>query len=235
MSISMGLSRGMAGCVFLFFLSVGISYADTLYLKNGRSLDGIVKHQDNRSVELEVCSGSVIFKRDEVARVEIASPEAAEALRSSWSRSKNESGLRALQEQMREAAGPQGFEYSPETNSIVVKAVLNGRLRVDLLLDTGASLVVLKKEIADELGINVRTEGEDVTLILADGKRVRARFVILDRVAAAGMEVPHIEAAILTEDVSDLLHGQGLLGMSFLKRFNFKIDHRNQRLILEAL
>ena len=232
---SMIMRRLIVWCLLLVCCAGSAAYADTLYLKNGRSLDGLIKRQDADSIELEVCSGSVIFKRSEVAKIESSSPAETEKLRHGWERQKKESYLRSLQEKTQEELGPQGFEYSDETNSMLVKVVLNGQLKVNLVLDTGASLLVLKKDIAKKLGVDTGKQAQDVTLILADGRHITARYVVLQRVAAAGMQAENVEAAVLLEDIPELRLGDGLLGMSFLKNFNFKIDYRNKRLILERL
>lgn len=44
-----------------------------------------------------------------------------------------------------------------------------------------------------------------------------------------------MDAAILLDDVAGINFKDGLLGMSFLKNFNFKIDQSNNRITLEKL
>ena len=60
-------------------------------------------------------------------------------------------------------------------------------------------------------------------------------MVILGSVGVQDSEVENIEAAILPEEDSASIPEDGLLGMSFLKKFNFKIDQKNDKLILEKL
>jgi len=66
----------------------------------------------------------------------------------------------------------------------------------------------------------------------ADGRIIDAKFIILDSVSVEGLEVKNVEAVVLLEE-STMNVGDGLLGMSFLNRFNFQIDTVNKKLILE--
>jgi predicted aspartyl protease len=71
-----------------------------------------------------------------------------------------------------------------------------------------------------------------VELIVADGRKIHARYVVLDSVSVQGVEARKVEAAVLSED-RDPNMKDGLLGMSFLKRFKFNIDLQNTKLSLE--
>jgi predicted aspartyl protease len=74
-----------------------------------------------------------------------------------------------------------------------------------------------------------------VELIMADGRKTEAKMVILESVSVQDSEIKNIEAAVLPEKDSAAVPEDGLLGMSFLKKFNFKIDQKNDKLILEKL
>ncbi|MFH1398429.1 MAG: hypothetical protein ABIH27_07770 [Candidatus Omnitrophota bacterium] len=50
-----------------------------------------------------------------------------------------------------------------------------------------------------------------------------------------GVEAKEVDAAVLLDEVAGIKFKDGLLGMSFLKKFNFKIDQANNRVILERL
>jgi len=48
-----------------------------------------------------------------------------------------------------------------------------------------------------------------------------------------GVEAKGVGAVVLPEGAAFTRGEDGLLGMSFLRKFNFKIDHTTKKLILE--
>jgi clan AA aspartic protease (TIGR02281 family) len=103
-------------------------------------------------------------------------------------------------------------------------------------LDTGASLVVLRKNIAQKLGIDLRNVQSDLKMQLADGRQVNVKSLVLESIKVQNAEAKNVEAAvILDEETQGSEFYDGLLGMSFLRKFNFKIDQKEKKLILEKL
>jgi aspartyl protease family protein len=93
-----------------------------------------------------------------------------------------------------------------------INAQINGA-RVAMVLDTGASSVVLSPEDAKAAGLPVDLLNYTVSIDTANG-RTRAAPVTLDRVAVGGLEERSVEALVVQP-------GQlktSLLGMSFLNR-----------------
>jgi len=221
--------------VFLAGLS-GELRADTLYLKNERSIEGIIKIEDGESIELEVCSGgSVRLKKSEIERIEKSTPEESGALRQKWERQKKESEDRLLRQRLEEEREPKKVEFSNAIQGIVVEATLNRKVQASLILDTGASIIMLRKNIAEKLGIKLDQVKPDMKVTVADGRQINAKHIILESVKVEKVEADNVDAAVLLDEVGDVSFGDGLLGMSFLKRFNFKIDHKDKKLILEKL
>ena len=122
-------------------------------------------------------------------------------------------------------------EYTVDGRSIVVETMLNDLVKARLIVDTGATLVVLSPHIASQLGIVQAKEGALIAATLADGRQVKASPVILKSVTVGGVTVKNVEACVLesTEDTQE----DGLLGLSFLKHFVIKIDATNNSLIFE--
>lgn len=119
-------------------------------------------------------------------------------------------------------------EYGPH---IVVSALLNGTLEAKLLLDTGASLVVISKNAAKMLGIDIEKGGfPSGSTVLADGSTAQAILVTLSSVKVGNAEVKNVRTAVL-EAVPDMQ--DGLLGMSFLENFIVSIDGKSKSLVLE--
>lgn len=231
-----------AAFVFLLFSNL---FADTLYFDNGQKIDGLIKKEDVDAVELEICLGGVVeFKKSEIERIERFTPEEADALRQKWLKQKSEDdGMRAKQKALEPPKPPPkkiqpktpGALFTEKGQSIMLDAVLNKDVPANLVLDTGATFIILKKEMAERLGISLEDAKLDAILIMADGRRVSAKYIQLDSVRVGDVEAQRVGAAIMTENSASAGFADGLLGMSFLKRFNFKIDYNNQKLILEKL
>lgn len=93
-----------------------------------------------------------------------------------------------------------------------ISAQINGA-RVPMVLDTGASSVVLTHDDAKAAGLPLEVLNYTVSIDTANG-RARAAPVTLDRIAIGGLEERSVEALVVQP-------GQlrtSLLGMSFLNR-----------------
>jgi aspartyl protease family protein len=93
-----------------------------------------------------------------------------------------------------------------------ISARING-VRIPMVLDTGASSVVLTQQDARAAGLPLEVLNYTVSIDTANG-RTRAAPVTLDRLAVGGLEERSVEALIVQP-------GQlrtSLLGMSFLNR-----------------
>ena len=96
-----------------------------------------------------------------------------------------------------------------------------------MIVDTGASTVVLRHEDADRLGINMHTLHYSVPVQTANGPSQAAR-VQLDFIRIGNVGVRRVEALIAKPGT---LH-QSLLGMSFLSRlrsYEFSGDYLELR------
>lgn len=91
-----------------------------------------------------------------------------------------------------------------------------------LLLDTGASITVLYKEIADKLGMEL---GKKVKLMVAGGRIVDAYRSRLAYIKSGSLIRRNVIVSILTNNGPTLQH-KGLLGMNFLRHLNYHIDYR---------
>jgi predicted aspartyl protease len=105
-----------------------------------------------------------------------------------------------------------------------VRTLLNGNVEALLHFDTGCSTLLLSPEVAAACG---ETGGRKAVSVVADGRKVKSRMFRLDSVEISGYRIENVIA------VSHETAGDGLLGMSFLKHFNFRIDPDAGELILE--
>ncbi len=115
-----------------------------------------------------------------------------------------------------------------EMSTIVVDAILNGKLAVPLLLDTGASYTRLTRQTAHELAITA-TQNMPKMKFLTSGGVVESPIVKLESIQVGASEVRDVDVAI---DVDGHLR-IGLLGMNFLRHFKITLDPEQGRVKLE--
>jgi clan AA aspartic protease (TIGR02281 family) len=121
------------------------------------------------------------------------------------------------------AASSGGTETFPAAGPgrVVKVSVLINNVSGTFILDTGASYVVMKASFAEKAKIDLE-QGSTVRLHTAngvvDGKRGRADMIQLRSLKARGVPV------VIEADDSAAYGAEGLLGLSFLSRFNLTID-----------
>ncbi|TRZ49298.1 TIGR02281 family clan AA aspartic protease [bacterium] len=226
--------------MIIFLLSIlscfGQAQADTIYFKDNRpNLEGIIKTEGRDFIEVEISGGVVKFKKDEISWFTKSMDSIRKEIRQNWERDK--AGLENMTDGQgrMEGTGPRQTEFMRDQRGMIINAIINGKVKVRLILDTGASLVVLKKGLAKELGIDPLDIKSDMDIILADGRQSGARHIILRKLRVENLEVENVDAAILVDEAREVSSVDGLLGMSFLRHFDFKIDQKNNKLVLEKL
>lgn len=98
-----------------------------------------------------------------------------------------------------------------EQGQFVVKGKINGGSPVNMMVDTGASLVTIPASIANELGIDYR-RGRPAYSSTANGI-VHSYLIRLDSVKIGELELIQVDASVSEGEFPIVL-----LGMSFLKR-----------------
>jgi aspartyl protease family protein len=107
-----------------------------------------------------------------------------------------------------------------------VAARLEGR-PLDFLVDTGASVVIVRESDAARVGVRPMRSDYVATVSTANGKIKAAPFKI-ERVEVGGITVYDVPALVLPDDAL----GQNLLGVSFLSRLK-RYEYANGRMVLE--
>lgn len=123
--------------------------------------------------------------------------------------------------------------YTPEGDHVIVDALIDDSVSARLMVDTGASIVLVYTDVAHRLGLTYQDIHTDIEIVTADGRSVQAKPVILKSVKVGNAEVKNVQAAILERDVAGSV--DGLLGMSFLSHFVIKVDSVDKKLILERV
>ncbi len=202
-------------------------------------MEGIVQSEESGRVKLKVGSGVVSFNKTEVKRIERSTPEQNEALTASWDRQKNQALVqekrfkeKQRKEKYEESLKPKTANVFGSNGNVFVNVVLNKKFPATMTLDTGCSTTLLTYEMARRLKLNLKNATR-VTATVADGRKVTAMRVILDSVRVDKSEARYVEANVLMPETGPMQFGDGLLGMSFLKHFAFKVDYQRKRLTLE--
>ena len=222
-------------CQFILLVMFSQVFADTIKLKNGRSVDGIIKEEDAERIELEVSSGSVKFLKSEILEISRSSREELNYLRDRWQRNKLELDNRLAKQRIGEESKPKKAGFTHDSKGMTIGVILNGKVEAEMVLDTGASMVLITRNVARRLGINLERLKPNMNVMVADGRSIPAARIVLDKVKVENSEVRNVAASVLMYEGPDLGFGDGLLGMSFLRNFNFKIDQKEKKLILEKL
>jgi clan AA aspartic protease (TIGR02281 family) len=104
---------------------------------------------------------------------------------------------------------------------VIVKATLNGKAPVKLILDTGASFTMISSATAKHLDIDTNQNPRSMPFQTANGM-IQAPLINLDSIAVAGLELKNLTAAV--HDALPDPEVAGLLGLNFLTHFRLDID-----------
>lgn len=113
------------------------------------------------------------------------------------------------------------FPLQGQRNVVTVKAQINGVSGL-FILDTGASYVSVRAAFAGRAKIP-DSGASEITLVTANGQ-IKARLAKADKVSLGKLEAGNVPVAI--QNVDDKSYGpgiDGLLGMSFLSRFDVQM------------
>ncbi|MBK9034065.1 MAG: clan AA aspartic protease [Myxococcales bacterium] len=123
--------------------------------------------------------------------------------------------------------------FDPLDDLIIVPARVdgpNGSLRARLALDTGSSETVVKAELIDMLGYSPR-DGEAMTTVRAAVGKEHGYTLKVERFVALGYTVADFRLHVF--DLPDGFGIDGLIGLSYLRQFNYQVRSAEGRLLVE--
>jgi len=119
---------------------------------------------------------------------------------------------------------------SAESGLLIVEATLCRREKCFLIVDTGATVVSISPALVDAAGLSDRL-GKETEATLAGGIKIRGRELIIPQLSVLDIESQDVKAIVLDESEAGV---DGLLGLSYLNRFDFRIDRSHpDKLILK--
>lgn len=133
---------------------------------------------------------------------------------------------------MLKASEPEGMEVNlwRRAELWMAEVVLNGRVRQNFVVDTGASFTLISKEAAKELGLTI-DENTPFIPIASVSSVILTPLVTLKSLSAGRAELENVDALIY-----NMPSGQdGLLGNSFLNRFKVVLDSVQGKMTLFQL
>jgi aspartyl protease family protein len=126
--------------------------------------------------------------------------------------------------------GKASIKINKNGGAIFSQVKINGMLTGKFVVDTGASMVTLTTKFADKLGLPYQ-KWENKLLYTANGS-TNAKIGRLDNVSLQGISAKNVEVAVIENTNND--GTDGLLGLSFLSRFNMKMEANQGYLKLDS-
>lgn len=123
------------------------------------------------------------------------------------------------------------LKFNPEASNIIVEAKIKSVYPITstLVVDTGASLVVLPWKLVSIIGIKIDPTKTIQTTTATTVETVPE--IVIPEISILGKTVKNVKAII--KDLPPEAPVDGLLGLSFLKHFKVTIDFRKGLLSLE--
>lgn len=133
----------------------------------------------------------------------------------------------AVRDQTQTPKRNRSVELTAQSNGhFFAEAEINGR-SVNVMVDTGASMVALTYDDARSAGV-VPLDSEFTRRANTANGIAKYAPIVIDRLAIGDVEVRNVQAAVMEEGKL----GTTLLGMSFLGRLG-RVDMRSGKLVLE--
>jgi clan AA aspartic protease (TIGR02281 family) len=205
-----------------------------------RSLVGLQRYADldriYESITLALPELSDYFMALGLLRIQAGNPEAA---LSALAQIQNHGRLGAQSRHLMagidanrvdEPAALEALPLIVSGGQLLVKAFLDNHEPVTLMIDTGAAMTILQPQLLDRLGYDLN--GRQAYFSTANGV-VQAPVVAINRLALGQIGIDQLSVGALSLQLAEGV--DGLLGMNFLRRYQFRIDQDRGLLYLDHL
>ena len=97
-----------------------------------------------------------------------------------------------------------------------------GFREIDVILDTGAVYTVIAWDVAKDIGYDPAISERRMPIITANGV-IEAPLITVESIHIADLRAESVD--VICHDIPEIIGIEGLLGLSFLKRFRTLIDY----------
>jgi clan AA aspartic protease (TIGR02281 family) len=118
--------------------------------------------------------------------------------------------------------------HSEDDTEPRVRVVINGKVTDTMIWDSGATVVQISDETARKLELPLTNKDPGIQITVADGRKVKAKLVMLDSIRLGAYTVKNIECVVLPPKNKS----EDLLGGTFQKHFVAQLDQNAGQLQL---
>ncbi len=125
------------------------------------------------------------------------------------------------------------YSFDPECAIIVVEVKLEGEevtQRVKMALDTGATYTMIPWKMAEVLGLRPEISDRKIDITTASGVEA-APLVLVNSASCGTKDVDNLE--VVVHDLPERSHVDGLLGLSFLRNFDVRLNFKKGVLVID--
>jgi len=97
-----------------------------------------------------------------------------------------------------------------------------GTREIDMVLDTGAVYTVIAWDVAKDIGYDPAISERRMPIITANGV-IEAPLITVESIHIVDLRAEYVD--VICHDIPEVTGIEGLLGLSFLKRFRTLIDY----------
>jgi clan AA aspartic protease (TIGR02281 family) len=105
--------------------------------------------------------------------------------------------------------------------------MLNGKVPVRMVFDTGAGLTTISAKLASQIGLKPSPSDSPVELTVANGAKVQGKKMTIATVRVGKTTVKNVECAVMPQATGDV---DPLLGQSFFKNLTIEFNQDTGRL-----
>jgi predicted aspartyl protease len=121
-------------------------------------------------------------------------------------------------------------QFSPVDGHVMVPVVLNDTLQATVMVDTGAGITILSRELARDLGLTQQAAHPITLKTIA--KDVDGHMVMLDSIQIGDLRRDRFPVAITDLALGEKGRFHGILGMDFMNDYIIEIDNERRSLAL---